>query len=119
RPAPAAICCTRRGLRSPIRTAARASGCARCQNGWMDLRKPAMRTSLIAFSLAAAAALVACNAEPPAGERVLSIRTVASPGAAESGQARLSVRPDGGAILSWLEPTDDGAALRYAVFDGG
>lgn len=78
-----------------------------------------MRTSLIAFSLAAAAALVACNAEPPAGERVPSIRTVAFPGAAESGQARLSVRPDGGAILSWLEPTDDGAALRYAAFDGG
>jgi hypothetical protein len=43
---------------------------------------------------------------------------VTFPGAAGSGQARLAVGPDGGALLSWLEPTEDGAALRFATFDG-
>jgi hypothetical protein len=70
---------------------------------------------------AAAAALVAlggCGSEPPPDTTAFRARAITFPGAAGSAQPRLSVSSDGLVVLSWLEPTDDGVALRYATFDG-
>lgn len=70
---------------------------------------------------AAAAVLVAagCGADrsdPPASSEP-SVELVV-PAGAGSGQARLSSGPDGAVVLSWLEPTAEGAALRFSVLDG-
>jgi hypothetical protein len=72
------------------------------------------------FAAAAAtlAALGACGSPPPPDTGAFRVRAVAFPGAAGSAQPRLTTRSDGLAVLSWLEPTDDGVALRYATFDG-
>ena len=73
------------------------------------------------FAAAAAAvvALGACGAPPQPDTAAFRVRAVAFPGAAGSAQPRLNVGGDGVAVLSWLEPTDDGFALRHATFDGG
>jgi len=44
---------------------------------------------------------------------------VTFPGGAGSAQARLALRPDGRALLSWLEPTEEGVALNYSTFADG
>jgi hypothetical protein len=81
-----------------------------------------MRTSMISPRLAAAVAaagvLAGCGSEPPADLTSFSARAVSFPGAAGSAQPRLALRADGRPILSWLEPTDDGVAFRFAAFDG-
>lgn len=41
-----------------------------------------------------------------------------TPAAAGASLPRLSTAPDGGAWLSWVEPTDEGHALRFTAFDG-
>ena len=71
--------------------------------------------------LAAALAIVAlggCDTKPPADTAAFRARAVTFPGGAGSAQPRLNVGADGKPILSWLEPTDDGAVLRYATYDG-
>jgi hypothetical protein len=70
------------------------------------------------FAAAAALMLGACGSEPPPDTGAFRVRAVAFPGAAGSAQPRLNLGRDGSAVLSWLEPTDDGVALRYATFDG-
>jgi hypothetical protein len=46
-------------------------------------------------------------------------RAMEFPGAAGSGQPRLTADVDGTPVLSWLEPAGDGVALRYARFTAG
>ena len=81
-----------------------------------------MRTSMISLGLAALAAAVAtlgaCTPEPAIDTAAFSARAVPFPGAAGSAQPRLTSSADGTTVLSWLEPTDDGVALRFAAFDG-
>src|SRR5262245_31284537 len=72
----------------------------------------------LAVVVAAVAALVACDSPPPPDTAAFRVRAVTFPGEAGSAQPRLTNAADGKAILSWLEPTDDGVALRYATFDG-
>jgi hypothetical protein len=78
-----------------------------------------MRTAMISLMLAAvAAALGGCAPEPPADTAAFSTRAVPFPGGVGSAQPRLTSGPDGTPVLSWLEPTDDGAVLRYATYEG-
>ena len=73
------------------------------------------------LSLAAVLAIVAlggCDTKPPADAAAFRARAVTFPGGAGSAQPRLNVGADGKPILSWLEPTDDGAVLRYATYEG-
>ena len=62
--------------------------------------------------------VAACGVEPeqPDGS-VFGVRAVAFPGAPGSGQARLTTAPDGTPVLSWLERSGEGFALRYARFE--
>src|SRR5262245_2701303 len=69
-------------------------------------------------AVVAVVALGACGSKPPPETPAFSVRAVEFPGEAGSAQPRLTSGPDGKAILSWLEPTDDGVALRHATFDG-
>jgi hypothetical protein len=64
----------------------------------------------------AAVALAGCDTKPPADTAAFRVRAVTFPGAAGSAQPRLATGADGKPVLSWLEPTDDGAVLRYAVY---
>ncbi len=78
-----------------------------------------MRVSMISLGLAGVvAALGGCAPEPPAETSAFSARAVPFPGGAGSAQPQLRSGADGTAVLSWLEPTDDGVALRYATLDG-
>ena len=82
-----------------------------------------VRTSLrLANVVAAVAAVVVvlsgCGSKPPADTVAFRVRGLTFPGAAGSAQPRLTSAADGTPVLSWLEPTDDGVALRYATFDG-
>src|SRR5688572_15599443 len=79
------------------------------------------RTSLylgLAFVIAAMVTLGGCGSKPPPDTPAFRASAVTFPGAAGSAQPRLTSGPDGKPVLSWLEPTDDGVALRYATFDG-
>jgi hypothetical protein len=68
-------------------------------------------------------ALVACERAPVATSSAeptpSAPQTVEFPGAAGSGQPRLTVGPDGVPLLSWLEPAGDAYALRYSRFVAG
>jgi hypothetical protein len=44
-----------------------------------------------------------------------NVAELPSPALAGSAEAHLARGPDGTVVLSWLEPTDDGVALRYAT----
>jgi hypothetical protein len=66
----------------------------------------------------AVAALGGCGSKPPADTAAFRVRAVTFPGAAGSAQPRLTSGASAKPTLSWLEPTDDGVALRYATFDG-
>ena len=57
----------------------------------------------------------ACSAEK---EAVVDVRPVATPTAAGSAQPNLSVGDDGLLYLSWIEPTAEGHALRFASWQG-
>jgi len=63
-------------------------------------------------------ALGGCDTKPPADTAAFRARAVTFPGGAGSAQPRLATGADGKPILSWLEPTDDGAVLRYATYEG-
>ncbi|HVJ31288.1 MAG TPA: hypothetical protein VNA66_13325 [Gammaproteobacteria bacterium] len=79
------------------------------------------RTSLdlrLAAVVASAVLLGGCDTKPPADTAAFRARAVTFPGKSGSAQPRLTSGPDGKPTLSWLEPTDDGVALRYATFDG-
>ncbi len=45
----------------------------------------------------------------------VAIESPAGPGA---GEPWLSVEPDGRVLMSWLEPSADGQALRFSLLDG-
>ena len=68
------------------------------------------RTAIAAIMLLVASA---CS-EPPAADEpaIRSLPAVAAPG---SGEPHLAPGPRGSVIMSWLEPADDGASLRYSV----
>ena len=51
---------------------------------------------------------------PQFGQAV-AVESPAGPGA---GEPWLSVEPHGGVLMSWLEPTEDGNALRFSVLKG-
>ena len=55
------------------------------------------------------------DAAAPADRAVGMLEAGAGAGSA---QPRLRPTPDGGAVLSWLEPDGDGHVLRYASWDG-
>jgi hypothetical protein len=44
---------------------------------------------------------------------------VESPAGSGAGEPWLFVEPDGGVLMSWLEPSVEGQALRFSVLDGG
>lgn len=48
----------------------------------------------------------------------VSVDSLASPAGPGSAEPNLSTGPDGRVYMSWLEPTDSGHALRFAVHDG-
>ena len=75
-----------------------------------DLRRAALVATVVALS--------GCGSKPPPAAPAFRASAVTFPGAAGSAQPRLTNGPDGKPVLSWLEPTDDGVALRYATFDG-
>ncbi len=52
-----------------------------------------------------------CDRPPPGP---VTVTEVVSPAAAGSGQPNLAVGPEGEVILSWLEPTLDGYALKFS-----
>jgi hypothetical protein len=72
----------------------------------------------LGFGFALVAAFAGCTPEPPATV-AFSARAVTFPGGAGSAQARLALHPDGSPLLSWLEPTEEGVALKYATYTGG
>lgn len=49
---------------------------------------------------------------------IAELRPVDAPPGSGSLAPRLATLEDGGAVLTWLEPENDGHAFRYAVFDG-
>jgi hypothetical protein len=63
--------------------------------------------------------LVACGAEPGGEQAAFTPQAVAFPGRAGSGQPRFAARTDGTPVLSWLEPTSDDVALRFATYAAG
>jgi hypothetical protein len=81
-----------------------------------------MRVTIILAQVAAAAAALAlvagCGPEPTPPTVSFRARAVPFPGGAGSAQPKLTSGDDGAPVLSWLEPTEDGAVLRYATFDG-
>lgn len=79
-----------------------------CDHGFM------LKLPLTALSLAVAvAALSASVLQQQPMAWVLTVHPVASPAAANSGQPQLSVS-DRGALLSWIERTENTATLKFA-----
>lgn len=64
-----------------------------------------------------AAALGACGGGEPAGPAGLT--QLGAIGGEGSGQPRMTAMPDGTPVLSWIEPAEDGEALRYAALRDG
>jgi hypothetical protein len=73
----------------------------------------------LAAVVTAAVVSAGCEAEPPAAPAQVQVRPLAFPGAAGSGQPRLTADVDGAPLLSWLEPSGAGHALRYARLESG
>ncbi len=69
----------------------------------------------VAAVLVVAAGCGADQAEQPATSAPVELVVPAGDG---SGQARLSSGPNGEVVLSWLEPSAEGAALRFSVLAG-
>jgi hypothetical protein len=70
--------------------------------------------------LSAASALLSALLALPAFSQTFSSAPLANPAGAGSLQPNWSVAPDGGAVFSWIEPSQGGGfALRYAVRHGG
>jgi len=81
----------------------------------MPSSSPSRRGLLL--SLLVPLALVACSEDsppPPAGPEALS-----TPAAADSSAPHLASDPEGGLVLSWLEPRGEGQALVYSRFEQG
>jgi hypothetical protein len=77
-----------------------------------------MRTSIAFMPLAAGVAVLGgCAPEPAADTAQFSARALPFPGGGGSAQPRLTSGAGGTTVLSWLEPTDDGVALRYSMLD--
>lgn len=78
-----------------------------------------MRVSLC-IGLAMGLVLAGCASDAPEPSAPSlespSVQGVAVPAGTESGRPRLSVTPDGGALLSWTEPEGDRHVLRYSVW---
>ena len=73
------------------------------------MRYPALIVSL------AALLLTACG--PSSGP--LAVESIEAPSSAPINATRLSATEQGGLILSWLEPGEDGATLRYSRYGSG
>ncbi len=70
--------------------------------------------------LSALPALLGAMLALPAFSQTFSSTALANPAGPGSLQPNWSVAPDGGAVFSWIEPSQGGAfALRYAVRHGG
>jgi hypothetical protein len=67
---------------------------------------------------AAVVGIAACGADGPPETMSVTARAVPFPGGAGSAQPRLALRADGRPVMSWLEPAEDGVALRHAAFEG-
>ncbi|HEX7080074.1 MAG TPA: sialidase family protein [Gammaproteobacteria bacterium] len=83
---------------------------------------PVVFSTPIATRVAAAAALAwllaGCGSNGAGGAG--APQALMSPAGAGSGEPHLAVTDDGRAVLSWLEPTADGYALRFSTLtDGG
>lgn len=83
-------------------------------------------------ALLAAAAVLAAGCEsgerpapttsgdlPAASRRDTGWRELDVPAVAGSGQAHLAAGPDGGIVLSWLEPATEGTALKLGALENG
>ena len=70
------------------------------------------------FPCLACVALVSCaptDAPDTTEPRITAVEVLALPG---SMGPNLAVGPDGTTVLSWIEPLDDGHALRYSTLEG-
>jgi hypothetical protein len=76
-------------------------------------------TRPLALIAAAGCALAACDMERAQSGSAVRTQAVPFPGAAGSGEPRLTVGADGVPVLSWLEPAGDATTLRYATFAAG
>ena len=80
--------------------------------------------SLIVLSLLALAGVSLLRGERPSAEAsppgapALAIDSIASPAGPGSAEPNLAVASDGRVYMTWLEPSDSGFALRFAVLDG-
>ncbi len=80
---------------------------------------PSLRLTAVVAALAVVVVVLGgCGSKPPADTAAFRVRGLTFPGAAGSAQPRLTSGADGTPVLSWLEPSGDGVALRYATFDG-
>ncbi len=70
--------------------------------------------------LTLALVVTACSGpgSPEAPPVAQAVSEIASPAAVGSGEPNLTVGDDGRLYLSWIEPFDDGHALRFAVREG-
>jgi len=69
--------------------------------------------------LAACLLVVLSGCSGPRTETPLSVRDMASPAGAGSGEPNLAVGADGHVLLSWIEPAGEGRhALKFATLDG-
>ena len=82
----------------------------------MRISRPLSR---IASLIAAGAALAGCRPEASPDTTAFRVSAVPFPGGAGSAQPRLASAPDGSAVLSWLEPAEDGVVFRHATFVDG
>lgn len=76
------------------------------------LRPPSSHLLVLVATVALAGG---CGGGTAAPDRVLPLPSPAAPGASAP---HLAVAPDGGVVMSWLEPAGDGHALRFAALEG-
>src|SRR3990167_7060882 len=72
----------------------------------------------VAIIAASGFALVGCGVDREANTPSFAARSVEFPGAAGSGQPRLTADVDGTPVLSWLEPAGGGSAAPHEVASG-
>ncbi len=61
--------------------------------------------------------LAACDSEETTSANSATVELLASPARQGSAQSHLAVAQDGSVVMSWLEPEDNGHALKFSVLN--